>query len=141
VTIRQEKTHAKSTSLEAVSHGEDGVGGLSRLRDEDADVVSEDGTSPVEEVARELDVDGHLRELLKDRPSLQIAACESGLESKGGRKRDEEWTHSNTRVVRCSTGDETDSSTSADDVEVRLETSEGDGSGVEVNSSSHGVDD
>lgn len=45
-------TETESTPLEAVSHGEDRVGSLSRLRDENRDIVSEDGRSSVEEVGR-----------------------------------------------------------------------------------------
>lgn len=42
-------------ALEAVAHGEDRVGRLAGLRDEDAHVVAEDGRLAVEEVGRELD--------------------------------------------------------------------------------------
>ena len=36
---KKPKTHTESTSLETVSHAENGIGGLSRLRNEHADVV------------------------------------------------------------------------------------------------------
>jgi hypothetical protein len=58
------------SSLEAVAHREDRIGRLSRLRDEDADVVPEDGRLPVEEVGGELDGDGDLSQLLEDGSSL-----------------------------------------------------------------------
>ena len=45
-------TQTQGTALQAVSHGEDGVGGLTRLRDKDGDVVAEDGCSAVKEVGR-----------------------------------------------------------------------------------------
>lgn len=59
-TDTEERTHADSvddtqtqgTTLQAVSHGEDGVGGLTRLRDKDGNVVAEDGCSAVKEVGR-----------------------------------------------------------------------------------------
>lgn len=47
-------TDTESTTLEAVSHGEDSVGSLSRLRDEDADVVPEDRSLAIQEVTCQL---------------------------------------------------------------------------------------
>lgn len=63
-------TDVESSALEAVAHGEDRVGRLSRLGNEDADVVAEDGGLAVEEVGGELDRDGDLGQLLEDGASL-----------------------------------------------------------------------
>jgi hypothetical protein len=60
----------EGAALEAVTHGEDRVGRLARLGDEDADVVAEDGGLAVEEVGGELDGDGDLGQLLEDGASL-----------------------------------------------------------------------
>lgn len=53
----------------------------------------------------------------------------------------EHWSHSDTRVVRGSTGDKEESSTPSNDRQVRLETTESDRVSVKVDSTSHSVDD
>ena len=56
----------QSSSFEAVSHGEDGIGSFSRLRDENANVVSEDGSLAIEEVGSEFDGNRDLGEFFND---------------------------------------------------------------------------
>lgn len=53
----------------------------------------------------------------------------------------EHWADSDTRVVRSSTRNKEKSSTSSDHRQVRLQTTEGDGVGVEVDTTTHSVDD
>jgi len=59
-------TDVEGTTFETVSHGEDSVGSFSGLRNENADVVSEDGGFTVEEIGCEFDRDGDLGELFED---------------------------------------------------------------------------
>lgn len=56
----------ESSAFEAVAHREDRVGSFSRLGNENAHVVSEDGSSSIEEVGGELDRDGNLGKFFKD---------------------------------------------------------------------------
>ena len=63
-------TDVERAALEAVAHREDRVGRLSRLRNKDANVVTEDRGLAVEEVGSQLDRDRNLRQLLKDRAGL-----------------------------------------------------------------------
>ena len=64
-------TNVQSTSLHAVSHSEDGIGGLSRLRDKDTGVISEDGGLAIQKVGCEFDGTGDLGQFLKDRSCLK----------------------------------------------------------------------
>ncbi|KAI3475145.1 hypothetical protein L1887_63506 [Cichorium endivia] len=107
----------EGAALEAVAEREDGVGGLTGLRDKDADVVTEDGRLAVEEVRGELDRDGDLGELLKD------------------------GTGGEARVVRGAAGGHDDSAAAADGVEEGGEAAELDLALVKVDAATHGVDD
>jgi hypothetical protein len=49
-----DNTQAQRSTLETVSHGQDRVGRFTRLRDEDSDIVSEDGRAAVQEIRRYL---------------------------------------------------------------------------------------
>jgi hypothetical protein len=64
-------TNTESTALNAVAHGEDGVGCLSGLGDEDTHIVTEDRCLAVQKVTGQLGGNGDLGELLKDSPSLE----------------------------------------------------------------------
>lgn len=64
-------TDVEGTTFETVSHGEDSVGSFSRLRNENADIVSEDGGFAVEEIGGEFDRDGDFGELFEDGTSLE----------------------------------------------------------------------
>ena len=59
-------TNAERTTLQAVAESEDGIGSLTTLADEHANVISEDRRLPVEEVRREFDGHRDLSELLED---------------------------------------------------------------------------
>jgi hypothetical protein len=61
---------AESTTLEAVSHGQDSIGGLSGLGDEDANIVTEDGSLAIQEITGQFGRDWDLGQLLKDRARL-----------------------------------------------------------------------
>lgn len=110
-------TDAKSSSIQAIPHSQDGIGSLSTLTDKDANVVSEDGRLSIEEVARQFNGDGDLGEFFKD------------------------GTGSDARVVRGSACYKDDTATTSDDGEVGLEPTKGDLVVVKVDSSSHRVDD
>ena len=110
-------TDAKCTTLQTVAECEDGVGCLTTLADEHTDIVTEDGRLPVKEVRSELDGHRDLREFLEDR-----ARCDGG-------------------VVTRATSTEHDAATATDDVQVCAETAKRDTVLVEVDATTHGVDD
>ena len=110
-------TDAKSTTLQAVTEGQDAVSRLTTLADEHTDIITEDRCLPVQEVRRKLDGDGNLCELLED----------------GAR--------SNGRMVAGSAGAEDDPTTTPDNVEVGTKATKGDEMLVEVDTTTHGVDD
>lgn len=64
-------SNTKSSTIHAVSQGEDGVRGFAALAQEDAHIVTEDGGLPVEEVAGQFDADWDLGEFLENRPGGQ----------------------------------------------------------------------
>lgn len=78
-------TNVESTTLEAVAHRENGVGGLAGLRDEDADVVTEDRGLAVEEVRGQLDRDRDLGKLLEDGTGL-VASRQNACQRAGQRR-------------------------------------------------------
>jgi hypothetical protein len=116
-TDRVDDTESQSASLQTVPHGQDGIGGLSRLRDKDGDIIPENRRPSVKEVRGELDSDGNISQFLKH------------------------GSNGDTRVVRGTTRDKQQSSAPSDDGKVCLETTKHDGPGVKVDSSSHRVDD
>jgi hypothetical protein len=59
-------THAKRTPLQAISHRQNTISRLSALTQEDADVISEDGSLPIQEITCQLNGDGDLREFFED---------------------------------------------------------------------------
>jgi hypothetical protein len=58
--------NAKGTPLQAVPHRQDSIGGLSTLAQEHANVISEDGRLPIQEIACQFNGDGDLGEFFKD---------------------------------------------------------------------------
>ena len=64
---RVDDTESQSSPLQAVSHGQNSIGSLTRLRDEDGDIIPEDRCPSVKEIRGELDSDGNIRQFLKDR--------------------------------------------------------------------------
>lgn len=110
-------TNGQSTTFQAVTEGQKRVGSLARLRDEDAGVITENGSSPVEEVRGQLDGDGDLGKFLEDTAD------------------------SHARVVRGTASDEDDSAATTDGGDVLLETTKVDSLVLEVQTTTHGVDD
>jgi hypothetical protein len=95
-------TDAKRTPLQAIPHSQDGIGRLSTLTQEHANVVSEDGSLPIQEITRQFNGDGNLREFFED-----------GTGRYAG-------------VVRGSACAEDDATTTANDGKVGFETTESD---------------
>ena len=112
-----DNTNSQGTTLQAVAESTERVGGLTRLRDKDASVVTEDGCLAVEEVRGQLNGNGDLGKLLKD------------------------TTNSHTRVVRSTASNEDNPPASPDGGDVLTETTECDGLVDRVETSTHGVDD
>lgn len=110
-------TNSQGTALETVAESHEGVSSLTGLGDEDAGVVTEDGSLTVEEVGGELDGDGDLGQLL------------------------ESTTNSHARVVRSTASNEDQTSAASDGADVLSETTEGDGLLLGVQATTHGVDD
>lgn len=67
-----DNTTAQGATLKAIAHGENRVGGLTRLRNKDTGVVSENRRLAVKEIRSQFDGDRYLRQLLKDGSSLQL---------------------------------------------------------------------
>ena len=108
---------AKCTPLKAVPQCKDSISCLTRLGEEHADVVTEDGRLTVQKVARELDAHRNFGELLED--------------GAGG----------NARVVARPARDEDNATSAADDGEVRAQAAKGNFVRVEVDAPTHSVDD
>src|SRR5258708_7929843 len=60
-------TDAECSSLKAVFQCEDSISRLTRLGEEHANIITEDGRFAIQKVARKLDAHRNLSELLKDR--------------------------------------------------------------------------
>lgn len=110
-------TNRQGTALQAVAKGHERVGGFTRLRDEDTGVITEDRSFAVKEIRGQLDSDGDLCELFKD------------------------TTDSHARVVASTAGDEDDSAATADGGDVRAQATKSDSLVLDVQTTSHGVDD
>ena len=110
-------TDAKCTPLKAVLQSKDSIGCLTRLGEEHADIVTEDGRLTVQKVARKLDAHRNLGELLED------GAC------------------GNARVVARPARDEHNTTTAAYDGEVGAQTAKGDFVRIKVDAPTHGVND
>ena len=112
-----DNTDGKSAALQAVAKSHERVGSLTGLRDEDAGVVTEDGSLAVEEVGSQLDSDRDLGQLLKD-----TADGHAG-------------------VVRSTAGNEDDPTAATDRGEVLAKTTEGDGLVLHIETTTHGIHD
>ena len=110
-------TNSQCATLQAVSQSHQRVSRLTGLRDEHASVVTEDRGLSVQEVRRQLDGNRDLCELLKD------------------------TTNRHTAVVRGTASDEDDTSAAADRAHVRAQATERDGLVLDVQATTHGVDD
>jgi hypothetical protein len=66
-----DNTQAQCATLVAVTHCQDGICGLARLRHKHTNIIAEDRGLAIEEIRCELDGDGDLGQLLKDRTSLK----------------------------------------------------------------------
>lgn len=64
-------TDTKGTALQTVAHGQDSVGRLTGLGDEDADIVTEDGRAAIQEVRGKLDLSWDLGQFLENGPGLE----------------------------------------------------------------------
>ena len=95
----------------------EGVGGLSRLADEEAGVITEDGSLAIEEIRSKLYTHGQRGELLKE-----LTSCKGA-------------------VVGGTTSKEDQAPATTDGVDVVGETSEEDFTGLEINTATHGVED
>jgi hypothetical protein len=89
-----DNSHAQGTTLDAVPEGKQGIGGLTRLRNEDANVITEDGCLAVQEITGKLDGHGDFCELLEN-----LSGC-------------------NGRVVTGTASTEHDATTTTDDRQV-----------------------
>lgn len=108
---------AKSPALQAVAHGQDGVGSFAGLRNKHANIVTEDGGLAIQEIRRELSTDGDLGELFEDGP--------------GG----------NARVVAGAAGNKHHAAATTQSRQMGLESTQSHLVGVEVDTATHGVDD
>lgn len=68
-----DNTHTKSTTLEAITHGQDGIGGFTGLRYEDADIVAEDRGLAIKEVGGKFDRNWDFCKFLEDGSGLLTA--------------------------------------------------------------------
>jgi hypothetical protein len=115
-TDNVDDTNGQGTTLQAVAESHEGVSSLTRLRDEDTGVITEDRGLSIKEIGSQLNGDGDLSELLED------------------------TTDSHARVVRCTASNEYDAAASANGGDVRTETTKGDGLVGNVETATHGVD-
>eukprot|EP00128_Syssomonas_multiformis_P013859 Colp12_sorted_trinity150504_noHs@10796 len=109
-------TNAHGTALLAVSKGHQSVGSLTRLRKEEADVITEDRSLTVEEVRGELDGHGELGHFLHER-----------ADSNGG-------------VVRGTAGNENQATGTTHGVDVLGETTKVNSVVLEVHTTTHRVE-
>lgn len=110
-------TNGEGTALQAVAESHERVGSLTRLGDEDASVVTEDGSLTIEEVRGKLDGDGDLSQLLKS------------------------TTNSHARVVGGTTSNEDQTSAAPDGADVLPKSTESHGLLLGVQATTHSVDD
>lgn len=110
-------TETKGTTFQAVSKSKDGIGRLTGLRNEKANIITEDGGLAVQEIRGKLDRDGNLGQLFKD-----------GTSSQAG-------------MVRGTTCGHDDSAATTDCVEKGSKTAKLDLTLVKVDTTTHRVDD
>ena len=107
----------QGAALQAVPQSHQRVCSLAGLRDEDAGVVTENGRLSVQEVRSQLDGDGDFGELFKGSPNRHA------------------------RVKAGTAGDEDQTPAAADGAHVLLQTTKRDGLVLDVETTTHGVDD
>ena len=110
-------TNSQGATLQAVAESHEGVGSLTGLGDEDASVVTEDGSLTIEEVGCEFDGDGDLSQIL------------------------ESTANSHARVVGSTASDENQTSAAPDGADVLPKTTESHGLLLGVQATTHSVDD
>lgn len=64
---------AEGSAFNAVAHGQDSIGGFTRLRDEDADIIAENRCLAVQKVTCQLGRNGDLGKFLKNGTGLKNA--------------------------------------------------------------------
>ena len=128
-------TDNKRSTFQTVSESQNGVCSFSGLRYKHAHVVTEDGASAIEEIARKLYADWNLSKLFKDGSSLLATISYIPLRFPKFIKA----TYRQTAVVTCSTRNKHDPSASADSCEVLLQTAQSDGMVIKVHTPTHGV--
>lgn len=116
-TDNVDNTNGQSTTLQAVAESHERVGSLTGLGDEDASVVTEDGSLTIEEVGGQLDGNGDLGQLLE-----YTADGHAGM-------------------VRGTASNEDKPAAAADGGDVLPETTKSDGLVLEVETTTHSVDD
>jgi len=116
-TDNVDNTNGEGATLQAVAESHERVGSLTRLGDEDASVVTEDGSLTVEEVRGKLDGDGDLGQLL-----------ESTANGHAG-------------VVRSTASNEDQTSATPDGADVLPKSTKSHGLLLCVQATTHGVDD
>lgn len=110
-------TNGQGAALETVTEGHERVGGLTRLRDENAGVVTEHRGLTIKEVRGKLDGDGDLSQLL------------------------ESTTDSHAGVVGSTASDEDQTPAAPDGADVLPKATKCDGLLLSVQTTTHGVDD
>ena len=116
-TDNVDNTNGEGSPLQAVPERHKRISSLTRLRHEDAGVVTEDGGFTVEEIGRELDRNGDLGQFLKN------------------------TTNRHTAVVRGTASNEDNATAATDGVDVAAKTTESNGLVGNVKTTTHGVDD
>lgn len=109
--------HGQGAAFKTVAKSQERIGSFSRLRNEDARIVAENGGLSVEEVGCEFHGDGDLSKLFEDAAD------------------------GHARVVASAAGNEDDPPAAADGVDVLAETAECDLLVLDVQAAAHGVDD
>lgn len=115
-TDHVDDTNGQGATLQAIAESHERISSLTRLRDENASVITEDGCLPVQEIRCQLDGDWNFHKLFED-----TAYCHA-------------------RVVARTASNEDDSAASADGVEILAETTKGDNLILNIETTTHGVD-
>ena len=116
-TDNVDNTNGQGATLQAVTESHQRIGSLTRLGNKHAGVVTENRGLSVQEIRGQLDRDGDLAKLLKD------------------------TSHSHARMITSSTSNEDDTSASTDRGDVGAETTQGDSPVLDVQTTTHSVDD
>ena len=116
------------------------------MRNEHADIITEDRRLAIQEVTSQLGRYGNLSQLFKDGASLEkkesdyySGQCKSVALQEGDPI--DQWTYSEGTVVAGSAGNEHNAAAAADSRQIGLESSQGNLVSVKVDATTHGVDD